>query len=450
MNLHKLSIYAVLLLYSTASYCYDIADNRIFDWRFYLNANPDLVVAGYTTPAGATAHWKQNGVYEGRQGHPGFHSKQYLDKYSDLKQAFGQNYYQAAAHYLTNGYGEGRIGYFESYSGSGDNYIDKYGRVTLSNRWAGSWSSPIYLSISQKNAGAIDSIWWNGKEYINGNDHGRLAQYAWQYGTTFNSDWSFSTAYGECFNPTEAGSIGDDPGDKAGWTSRSRLNTYSLDKNVASTNNTPAYWANFSSDLRNRDCRLMQPYSDDRTNDLLSKTITVSPNNIPNLIKITAEITPENNDQKKIPTRIEAPTLYLASDLNVFYVLDRATPPTWTLIPTNKGPFCDNGIGDTLWPGDRGCEIDGPIIATNSTGTHAIGLVTQENSQFYKINYGFFYVYGGNETQGNPLSVSNTTKISVDAYTSNGKAPSSITTYIAVGDFETVKNTLHSAYSTLP
>src|SRR5476651_1767094 len=56
----------------------------------------------------------------------------------------------------------------------------------------------LIISCSPKFAGAIYSLNWNGKEFLNSGDHGRELQSA----ATFYD-------FGECFNPTEAGSAAD-------------------------------------------------------------------------------------------------------------------------------------------------------------------------------------------------------------------------------------------------
>jgi hypothetical protein len=58
----------------------------------------------------------------------------------------------------------------------------------------------IVLCGSLRVAGAIDYLAWNGMQFINAADHGRELQYA------------ISNQYGECYNPTEAGSMNDGAG----------------------------------------------------------------------------------------------------------------------------------------------------------------------------------------------------------------------------------------------
>jgi hypothetical protein len=58
--------------------------------------------------------------------------------------------------------------------------------------------SPIVIRASSKFAGAIESLTWNGKEFIDPRDAGRLLQSA-----------SSFDGHGECYNPTEGGAWRD-------------------------------------------------------------------------------------------------------------------------------------------------------------------------------------------------------------------------------------------------
>jgi len=62
-------------------------------------------------------------------------------------------------------------------------------------------NSGIQVCTSSRCAGAIDYVSWNGKQFISDYDHGRELQIAVTVDNT-----------GECYNPTEAGSLGDGAG----------------------------------------------------------------------------------------------------------------------------------------------------------------------------------------------------------------------------------------------
>jgi hypothetical protein len=89
-----------------------VDDPLVFDARFYLDRYPDLKAAYGTNYQAATQHWLTQGLpVEGRAGSAVFDARFYLDKYPDLKAAYGTNYQAATQHWLTQGLPvEGRAG----------------------------------------------------------------------------------------------------------------------------------------------------------------------------------------------------------------------------------------------------------------------------------------------------------------------------------------------------
>ncbi|SLN43847.1 hypothetical protein [Roseisalinus antarcticus] len=57
---------------------------------------------------------------------------------------------------------------------------------------------PLSLRVSARFGGAVESIRWRGREFLNIYDHGRQISYAWHL-----------DGWGECLNPTEPGSAWD-------------------------------------------------------------------------------------------------------------------------------------------------------------------------------------------------------------------------------------------------
>jgi len=83
----------------------------VFDPNFCLMTYADLRQAFGTNQGAARDHWQGYGLREGRQGHPNFSPKCYLNRYPDLQNAFGAtNYSRALDHYLYHGINEGRDG----------------------------------------------------------------------------------------------------------------------------------------------------------------------------------------------------------------------------------------------------------------------------------------------------------------------------------------------------
>ncbi|MDQ3231976.1 MAG: hypothetical protein M3Q07_09165 [Pseudobdellovibrionaceae bacterium] len=74
----------ILAVFSLNNAHADVFHPAVFDGNFYINHYPDLRLNGITTEAKAKEHWRVNGLYEGRQAHADFHTKQYLEIYPDL------------------------------------------------------------------------------------------------------------------------------------------------------------------------------------------------------------------------------------------------------------------------------------------------------------------------------------------------------------------------------
>ena len=90
---------------------------------------------------------------------------------------------------------------------------------------------PLVIRTTSRLAGAIDSVKWDGVEFIDSHDHGRQLQSA------LNADVD-GVFHVECYNPTEAGSVVDALGPK----STSRLEFLSVKDGVLSTRTRMAYW----------------------------------------------------------------------------------------------------------------------------------------------------------------------------------------------------------------
>ena len=91
--------------------------------------------------------------------------------------------------------------------------------------------SEIVITTTPRVSGAIHSLTWNGKEFIDSIDHGRQLQSAANFdlGTRFT---------GETFNPTEAGSRRNG----AGESSSSRLLHLVTTQNSLQTTSRMAFW----------------------------------------------------------------------------------------------------------------------------------------------------------------------------------------------------------------
>ena len=84
-------------------------------------------------------------------------------RYPSLAQRFGKNYTAAAEHFLTVGQQDGLRGHVDQFQG-------RYTIADVSGR--------LVLSASRRMGGAVDSVVFNGTEFINAHDHGRELQVA--------------------------------------------------------------------------------------------------------------------------------------------------------------------------------------------------------------------------------------------------------------------------------
>lgn len=429
--------------FMSVTFAGDIFDPRVFNWKFYLFNNPDLInyFGNNANETNAKIHWQNSGIHEGRQAASSFHSKQYIANYPDIANAFGvSGYYNATQHYLNSGYyPENRTGH-AVYDTTGAS-MNAYRRLTVSNKYLEqytNWGNPsrvgmstLYVGLSKNFAGAIDSIYWDGKEFINSSDHGRQMQYAWQYGSyplTEGSKLTFNGSYIECFNPTEAGADIDG----TSYTSSSALNASSLNDNTAYTYSVPSYWDPLSSPYTAAKCGSKPNwpiYGNTNSQDVLLKYVTVSPAYVSQLIKTRSVIYPEQTIRKNLPTRFEAPAIYANAEFNVFHRTD-ASLNNLTLIPHTQNPLCSDTNG--LWTAAQGCEVAEPVIASNGligNEGYAIGAIVIPNTVTTAIRYQFYFRDNLNGLQ----EIVRTRFFGPVVYTADGRATADFTTYIAVG-----------------
>ena len=90
-------------------YIYDGADyTSVFNASYYLNKYADLKAAYGNDEEKALWHFANYGIDEGRQGNKAFNVYTYKGKYADLQAAYGNNIRQYYTHYMFYGKNEGR------------------------------------------------------------------------------------------------------------------------------------------------------------------------------------------------------------------------------------------------------------------------------------------------------------------------------------------------------
>ena len=308
----------------------DIFDSHVFNWLFYVNSYADLLAAGIHSEASARRHWQLHGIAEGRQACPTFHTRQYLDQYADLRAAFGSDFHAALNHYLTFGLYEARQGF--QIGGA-------YGRYTVAN-------DIIAVSASDRTAGAIDSLEWNGREFVNSWDHGRQIQLALSI-----------NGWGECYNPTEAGG-GYDAG---GSTSTSQLLGLRAGASELATTIAPAFWMRPGEPHPGPTPECATARNSSSLSDYrFAKDVQVGVAGIRHVIAfLSSTYVPDNVSS----LTLEGPTGYLAGDFTAFYTIDLDTATLTAVSPTPPG------------------EQQAPLVVATADGSAAMGAWSPELPQ---------------------------------------------------------------------
>jgi hypothetical protein len=214
----------------------------------------------------------------------------------------------------------------------------------------------LVLTVSARFGGAVESLTWRGKEFINIFDHGRQISYAWQM-----------DGYGECFNPTEPGSASD----LFSLSSTSELlEVCQLSSNALTTKVLPAYWlAPGETGFCDRGTTA---YNDTLvSNQTLFKTIEIGYAGLENVIAFTAEITLPDDYSF---LQMEIPTGYLTYEFTNYWRYD---PATGELIKPESEPLI------APWSFVNVSQLP-PILATED-GQFAMGAFSPENITAYEI-----------------------------------------------------------------
>lgn len=328
-----------------------IFDPVIFNWQFYLDANADLRNAGISTIAKAKDHWKNFGQSECRRASADFNSRAYLSLNPDLSQALGASNCKAAIdHYLSMGRLEGRqkteaIAYGWQQGAVGTSLL---GNATFGNDKMTFRTSAVY-------AGTITELWFRGKQFINSHDTGRLFQ------TAFTFDH-----FGECFNPTEAGSAADISlvnGTLKG-KSQSKLNYLHLGAGTLVAETTPAYW--YSPGMSPAPyCGIPQGLSG-TSPDKITKTISMNHGGDSQIVRWHVEADVANDHSSM---SLEALTGYLTADFDTFYTYD----PAARILNSSQPARLDGSTGVPTIIGKSTHLL--PTVVATADGNHAIGIV---------------------------------------------------------------------------
>ena len=218
-------------------------------------------------------------------------------------------------------------------------------------------ASDIVIRTTARTAGAIHSLTWGGKEFVDSFDHGRQIQSA----SNFDSGQKFVP---EVFNPTEAGSMADG----RGATSTSKLLELSAKGNELVTLNRMAFWLKPGEKSLGNPARNTVALSD----HYLAKRVTIGYKELPHAIEYRVTFLVPSGE-KHTYAQFEAVTGYMPPEFDTFL---RFKAKEGKLQPLTDGP---------------GEQAD-PVVLATADGKHAMGVYAPElpSKGFEGAGYGRF------------------------------------------------------------
>lgn len=206
--------------------------------------------------------------------------------------------------------------------------------------------SEIVITTTARLAGAIHSLTWDGKEFINSTDHGRQLQSACSFDNS-------PTANAETFNPTEAGSRRD----HIGPSSTSQLLELKGEGNRLRTRTQMAFWLAPGERSEGQLARNTNTLSD----YVLTKDVHLGYERWPQALDYRVTFTVPTN-ATHTAAQFEAVTGYLLPDFDTFWQFN---PQTQKLEPLSDGPG----------------EIKNPVVLATANGKHAMGIFAPAQPQ---------------------------------------------------------------------
>jgi hypothetical protein len=201
--------------------------------------------------------------------------------------------------------------------------------------------SDIVITTTSRVAGAIHSLTWNGKEFIDSTDHGRQLQSACAFDCGDPKHF-----WAEAYNPTEAGSRKDGAGPK----SSSKLLSIDAAGRELSTTTQMAFWLapgeKFEGHAAKND-KVLSPF-------LVSKRVRIGYQELPHAIECEVTFTvPEG--EKHTLAQFEVLTGYMPAEFSQFETFNPET---------GESKSIDDGPGEQ-WS---------PLVFSTEDGRHAMGV----------------------------------------------------------------------------
>lgn len=209
--------------------------------------------------------------------------------------------------------------------------------------------SEIVLTTTARVAGAIHSLTWGGREFIDSVDHGRQLQSA------SNLDAGVRPIRAETFNPTEAGSRRDHVGPR----STSELREFHAEGNRLHTKSRMAFWLAPDEKSGPNPARNTTPVS----RHLLEKSVTIGWHGLGQVISYDVIFTvPTGEFHQEVV--FEALTGYMPAEFEKFWAFN---PSSGQLEPLSDGP------GEQLRP----------VVLATADGNYAMGIFSPETGARY-------------------------------------------------------------------
>jgi len=202
---------------------------------------------------------------------------------------------------------------------------------------------PLVIRTTSRLAGAIDSVKWDGVEFIDSHDHGRQLQSA------INADVD-GVYHVECYNPTEAGSVVDALGPK----STSRLEFLSVKDGVLETRTRMAFWLAPGMQSHGQPAQNRKLLSD----HVLTKQVRIGRPGMDHVIDYKVTFTVPDDGPHKV-LQFEALTGYMPTTFSEELRFDAKYS---ALVPLPR----KNG------------EIRDPLVLSTPSGSHAMGIFTPD------------------------------------------------------------------------
>jgi hypothetical protein len=202
-------------------------------------------------------------------------------------------------------------------------------------------TSEIVITTTDRLAGAIHSLTWGGKEFIDSHDHGRQLQSAASFDCAAPGEF-----WAERYNPTEAGSRADG----TGKTSSSKLRELRAEGATLTTTTQMAFWLAPGEKSFGRPALNDKVLSDYR----VAKRVRIGHKTLANVIDYEVTFTVPKGVRHTY-AQFEALTGYMPPDFGRFWTF---RPDTGTLAELDDGP------------GEQGF----PVVFATESKTHAMAI----------------------------------------------------------------------------